>query len=451
VIVDSWLRIHRDEMDWDELKSQFMVYNPEYMDAERMGRVPIGIPKTIPIWEEDGEYILVPRGTATRYIGNPNYGLIDHTSIGLAVDMKPRVTPRENQVSFIDGLYNASLESYGTIGQAQPGFGKTVGLLLVAAMLGRTTLVLVHKSFLLNQWIERIKEFYDIKDSEIGIIQQDKCEYEGKKICIAMAQSVLSRDGRYPEEMYKYFGTLLIDEVHRFSAPTFRQVIVKFPARYRIGVTATVRRTDGLQTVFIAHIGRVAVIGEKRNVKPVINQVAADMIVANERSFKNHYTGRQDLTKIISFIVKSDTFNKQVVRLAIQAIDAGRKLIIFSDRRGHLDTLGEMLKDELQRQGKRYTYGFYVGGMKENELAITATRDIMLATTAMAEEGLDVPELDTCFLTTPKGRVEQIVGRITRDLEGKKTPMVIDFVHPISMCKSMASNRLRQYKKLGWK
>lgn len=324
---------------------------------------------------------------------------------------------------------------------------KTVCTLEVIAGLARPALIIVHKSFLMNQWVDRIKEFYDIDDSEIGIVQQDKCQYEGRKIVVAMAQSLHARE--YPEAFYNYFGTLAVDEVHRFAAPTFRDTIVLFPARYRIGVTATPNRADGLQAVFESHIGKIQAKGEKRKIKPEIKQIPADIKVASELPFRD-FRGKTNLVKAITFITEADSFNRQIARMAVKAAASGRKLIIFSDRLKHLETLETVINVELAKQNKRFTVGFYIGGMKEEALTIAATRHILLATYAMAQEGLDIPELDTCFLTTPKGDIQQVVGRITRDYSDKRHPIVIDFVHPISTCMNMARKRLKQYKQLGW-
>lgn len=446
MIIDSWLRVHKDEADIEALKQQFMVRNPEYLEALQMGRRTDNIPQWVAIWKMDGNYLLLPRGIANRYINNDRFTLEDKTVLGHEVEFKSLVEARPNQISFIEDLRTATLNTYGSLGMAQPGFGKTVTTLQVIADIGRPALIIVHKSFLMNQWVERIKEYFDIEDDEIGIVQQDRCEYEGRKIVVAMAQSLLSRT--YPTDFYEYFGTLAVDEVHRFAAPTFRETIVMFPARYRIGVTATPNRKDGQQVVFESHIGKIQAVGEKRKVKPAITQISAEILVASEKPFMVH--GKPNLAKIVSFIIQSETYNRQIARLAVKAVSAGRKLIIFSDRVKHLEMLEEVINAELAKQEKRYTVGYYIGGMKEEALAITATRHIILATFAMAQEGLDIPELDTCFLTTPKADIEQTVGRITRDHADKKNPMVIDFVQPISICMGMAKKRLKQYGQLGW-
>jgi superfamily II DNA or RNA helicase len=114
----------------------------------------------------------------------------------------------------------------------------------------------------MNQWIERIQDAFDIPASEIGFVQQDVCDFRGKKIVLIMAQSLLS-SREYPEDLYSYFGTVVVDEVHRFGAVEFRKAITRFPAKYRLGVTATPKRKDGLEDVFFMHIGEIAFVGQR--------------------------------------------------------------------------------------------------------------------------------------------------------------------------------------------
>jgi len=88
--------------------------------------------------------------------------------------------------------------------------------------------------------------------------------------------------------------------------------------------------------------------------------------------------------------------------------------------------------------------------MEEKDLQIAATRHLILATFQMAQEGLDIPDLDTLFLVTPKGDVVQAVGRILRKHDGKKAPMVIDILdNDIPLCVSLAKKRAKQYREMG--
>jgi intein/homing endonuclease len=326
----------------------------------------------------------------------------------------------------------------------------TLCALASVARLGRTTAVLVHKSFLMNQWVERIQEAFDIDPKDIGIVQQDVCDYKGKKIVLIMAQSLLS-SREYPEDMYSYFGTVVVDEVHRFGAVEFRKAITKFPAKYRIGVTATPKRKDGLEEVFFMHIGEIAFVGAKRSLTAKIQYVNANMVITDSmRRGMLNWKKQYDMNKVTQYIVDCETRNRQIVKLLIDALKAGRKVMVLSSRREHLNVLHDMFAIETAKQQVRFTQGFYVGGMAEKDLRITATRHLILATFQMAQEGLDIPELDTLFLATPKGDIVQAVGRILRKHDGKKAPMVLDILdNDIPLCANLAKKRAKQYREMG--
>lgn len=325
----------------------------------------------------------------------------------------------------------------------------TVISLQLIAELKRTALIIVHKTFLVNQWKERILTFYDITEDEVGIVQQDRCEYKGKKIVIALVQSLLSRE--YPKEFYEYFGTVAIDECHRFGSETFRDAIVMFPARYRIGVTATPYRKDKQEIVFFSHIGEIACVGESRKMKPIIQFVKTPVVMDSRLSRKLRLNNKTvGLTNCINYLAKHEARNRKIAKLLIDASQAGRKILVLSGRREHLETLRYLTKIEARKRGVNVTVAFYVGGMSERELKIAENHQILLGTYAMAKEGLDIPSLDTLFLVTPISDIEQAVGRILRVYEGKKEPMVVDFIDNIGICQGLARKRAKEYRRLGY-
>ncbi len=451
--IDSWLKIGlNDGMNKEQLKAQMTVPNPEYLTREKMGFSTEGVRRFEALYEEHGDELWVPRGVVNRYLATCD--VQDDTCCGSPVDFRSRIVLRdgtgegEDQRDFVDTLENAMRNTYGACGQAAPGYGKTITTLEVAARLKVTALVLVHKEFLLDQWRDRILQCFDISPDDIGYVQQDTCDFEGKKIVIALVQSLLARE--YPEELYTWPGMLIVDEVHRFAAPTFRTAIVKFPARYRLGITATPKRQDGLERVFFTHIGDITAVGEKRKIVPTINMVKTNVLVASERPFKD-YRGKISFVKVVSWLAEHDARNRQLARMIVQAIQADRKILLLSARREHLVTLKKLVEIECERVGVRTTIGYYVGGLTAEQRAISETRQVMLGTYSMAREGLDVPDLDTLFLATPQKDIVQAVGRILREFKGKKAPLVIDLVDPISICHGLAKARMREYKNMGWK
>lgn len=384
----SWLEISEDDgYNLEMIKTRLMVPNPEYVSRMQQGFSTAGLNRFDPLFEtgyRDGKKVIrVPRGLVNKY--GKGKDIIDEREEGKKVDFKfklklgPTEEREEDQVDFVDAVVKATEKRTGAIGQASPGYGKTACALASVARLGRTTAVLVHKSFLMNQWVERIQEAFDIDPKDIGIVQQDVCDYKGKKIVLIMAQSLLS-SREYPEDMYSYFGTVVVDEVHRFGAVEFRKAITKFPAKYRIGVTATPKRKDGLEEVFFMHIGEIAFVGSKRSLTAKIQYVNANMVIPDSmRRGMLNWKKQYDMNKVTQYIVDCETRNRQIVKLLIDALKAGRKVMVLSSRREHLNVLHDMFAIETAKKQVRFTQGFYVGGMAEKDLRITATRHLILA------------------------------------------------------------------------
>jgi SNF2 family DNA or RNA helicase len=204
---------------------------------------------SIRLFKEDRDYIYVPRQAGfvpSKVLRRAE----NRTCIGSARDFGDLITLREGVQSdlvptYLDGL---NQYPYGGLLCAKPGEGKTVMSLRLAQELGRTAVILVHKEFLMDQWTERINQF--IPSATVGYVRQKRCDY-GKDvdIVIGMIQSLSQR--RYREDFYNWAGTVITDEVHRVGAPTWANVIAQFPAAVRIGVTATPRRKDRAEPVFL--------------------------------------------------------------------------------------------------------------------------------------------------------------------------------------------------------
>lgn len=458
--LNSWLELTpADGYDFALLKSHLEVPNPEYTSAVRMHLNTQGMHRFDPLYEEahdpDGTKVLrVPRGLVNQY--GTGREVIDQRVEGYPADLRlkielgPTGDRLEDQKDFVAAVADAARRRTGAIGQAAPGYGKTICALGIAAALGRTTAVLVHKSFLMNQWIERIQDAYDIDPNDIGQVQQDVCDFRGKKIVLIMVQSLLS-SRVYPADLFTYFGTVMTDEVHRFGAVEFRRAITMFPAMYRVGFTATPKRPDGLETVFFMHLGDIAFVGTKSKLAAKVKYVNSEMVITPkaERAMLN-YRKEFDLVKVTSHLVQCETRNRQIIKLAIDAMKHGRKILLLSGRREHLKELSDILDTEMQRKTLRFTHGYYVGGMTEQELHVSATRQMLFATFQMAQEGLDIPDLDTLFLVTPKGDIVQAVGRILRAHPDKRPPIVLDIVdNQIGMCANLAKKRAKQYREMG--
>lgn len=321
--------------------------------------------------------------------------------------------------------------------------GKTVCALYVAAKVGRTTLVLVHQEFLMDQWIDRAKEFLGLKDAEIGRVQRDVCQFHDRKFVVGMIQSLMTDHTKYPAALLRWPGLVITDEVHRIGAPVFSKTVDMFPAMLRLGVSATPERGDGLDNVFLWHIGDIGASIKQYQLKPKVFRVIYPTYV-DERMIRA--LGRElALGRLITLLSKVRHRTVYIAEQAVRAVKAHRKVLILSDRRDQLAELNQLIRD-----AGVSSVGYYVGGMSRQGREKSAEKKVLLGTYQLAREGLDLPELDTLILATPKANIEQSVGRILRQAPNKKSPLVVDIVDTASICRAFAGKRLKLYRQHGF-
>ena len=422
------------------------------MDGKRYG---FGEGETVCLLKESGDFLVVPRLYA--YYTFPKHILdaaknevVDGVPISIGFNeqkqqSRPELKSRQDKTiqNWLDAVNKQETPFKGGFIQAPCGCGKTLMALKIASILKVSTLVIAHKEFLLDQFRQTIKDFLlDVSEEDIGFVRQDVCDYQGKKIVLGMMQSLAMRD--YDAEFYNYFGLVIVDEAHRTSAPLLSQSVPKFNAKYRLALSATPRRMDGLQGVFELNLGKVLSIMPKgESLKPIIYQVVRSCWLPEKR----YKWGKKVLlARLINALTDMDARNAWLVGEMIRALNKNRRVLVFSDRREHLEVLKHILNEAMPT----VTTGFYWGGLKKEELVQAATSDCIFSTYAMGKEGLDIPICDTLFLTTPKTDVEQMIGRILRFHDEKKPPVVVDVVDDIGLCQLFAEKRQKQYIALGY-
>ncbi len=314
----------------------------------------------------------------------------------------------------------------------------TVIGLNIASQLKKKTLIIVHKEFLLNQWIERIKMF--LPDAQVGRIQAKTFDIAGKDIVIGMLQSLSMKE--FEENAFDSFGTVIIDECHHISSEVFSRALPKVSFKYTIGLTATPNRTDGLTKVFEWFLGPIVYKskgGKQHNVFVKVIQI--DDTNESYCKVEEGYDGKPITSRMINNVANYIPRTSVIIR-EVQKImeEPGRKMLILSDRREHLKYIHTQLTE------KGFDVGFYVGGMKQKDLDISETKPIILGTFSMSSEALDIPELNTLFMTTPKSNIEQSVGRILRKTHEIR-PLIIDIKDNFRPFASQCNKRKTFYKK----
>jgi superfamily II DNA or RNA helicase len=276
---------------------------------------------------------------------------------------------------------------------------------------------------------------------------------------------------RYPAVDYESFGLVVCDEVHRMGAEQFSQAMWWFPAKLRLGLSATPYRKDGREQVFFGHIGPVALQAHQETLVPRVVIRRSDWQVPRVQRRSTfgdvitvklpHEAGK--LGHINKSVGQHQRRNRIIARFCHTAYTRNRNTVVFSDSLDHLDRI----KSELLRAGvPDDAIGYYVGitgGSKArssaysgNKKARQAQREaakakaVVLATYQMASEATDVPWWDTCVLAIPRADVVQIVGRIRREYPDKGLPVVLDIVDEDSpVYAAFAKKRLRWYESIG--
>ncbi|TDI67748.1 MAG: hypothetical protein E2O88_07505 [Bacteroidetes bacterium] len=384
----------------------------------------------------DSPRIMLPR---MKY----ELGAEDRRIEGYEIDVALRVDPRnEDQKRVINELAQHYIDgATGIIVNAATGFGKTYVGCSAIEDLGITTLVLITKSDLEGQWRDSLKKFMGMEEEDIGLIKGDICNVTGKSVVIAYVQSMMKMK-RYPSWVYKNFGLVIIDEVHLMAANKFVNCMWQLPAKYRLGLSAKITRSDRKEHVFKDHIGRTLI---KADVLPMKFNVVVVQITVMVPKWVRYKAGRT--ASLNNFLGQHQNRQAIITQKILYAYNKGRNIVCFAETRKHLDYAYDCLVNE---GIKMSDIGFYVG-MKKNtleekeKLKAQALKRIVLATFKMTEYGTDFPHWDTAMLMTPRADIEQTVGRVVRELEGKKIPLVYDFVDSIKLLQNYFKSRCKYY------
>lgn len=392
------------------------------------------------------------------YVGIPRYykpelrdlaeEYIDKTSHGLPVSFRFTSELRERQQPMIDAFVQALAQGKtGFLLHAPTGSGKTVLLLKMLEILGKTALVIVPRDYIVQQWRERILEHTDLTASDIGLAQQRVCDFEGKKIVIGMIHS-LSK-GKYPVEFRRYFGVVVWDECHVLGAETFAKTVGMFPARYRIGASATPSRRDGMDEVFRWSIAETTLqmAGSTEVLPKVLVRNYSGVIPPQRLGLFSDKMQRRGV--IITAIARDFKRNVLIAAYLKKLADSGRRVLLLSDRKEQLETVYSLLTVRHKVLAKDVGIFTHETPKRQREDILRYAK-IILATYGVMSMAVDVPDLAGLVFGTPLSDVIQPVGRILRRAEDKKEPVVIDIVDTaFRECRAWYARRLVQYQKSG--
>lgn len=402
-------------------------------------------------YTENNDEIIVPRFFGIKQYGEPEYKFYpEKTTIKFESKL------RDYQEPIVNKCIDHIKEKNGCLLSVPCGRGKTVMAIYIAHKLGLKTLVIVHQSFLQDQWVDRIKAF---TGEDVGIIRQDIVNVDGKKIVVGMIHSIASRNYG---DIFEDFGLVIYDECHHYASKWFSQAITKLGAKYILGLSATLYRGDGLVKVVHWYMGEVA-YKEKMKTN---NQVVVKMLTFNSTDKKRFKETTRivkgirvaNCTKMLNNLVEIKSRDKILVNV-INTLrkNPERKILVLSGRKvSHLPKLKNEIDDLIKKDiaegklidGECKTY-YYTGDCKQKERQeAEKNADIIFGTYSMAQEGLDIPRLNTIVLATPKKDVVQAIGRILRKQleDGDIRPLIVDIIDNVSIFPKQANIREKLYE-----
>lgn len=331
---------------------------------------------------------------------------------------------REGQSQVLEDIraYTERTHHYGYCLTAPCGGGKSWMACRLIDMYRQPTLIVVHTRELLRQWSDVIETAFGITPK---IIANGKGT-PGPHITIGLVQTLRRMVHGYSDA----WGMVIFDECHHVPAETFAQVAGTINATVKVGLTASPKRSDGLHPLITGVIGPiVSSISQDSLYRAGDAMPAKVQVIRTGWNWKNTRDPAKHHTRMVGEMILDRRRNECIVREVVKAARDGRHVLLLSSRLAHLDLLADLLSWE------DIPYQLLTGTMRDQERQATMQRmqdgfPITLAIEQLAKEGLDAPILDTLAWGTPcrnETLVQQAVGRIQRTLDGKPTPLVLDF------------------------
>lgn len=425
--------------------------NPVFFERQRLRFSIWNIPRYISCVDRHATIMSLPRGcfeTIEKYCQTlgATLSITDMRMSGdrVAFQFIGELKPEQH-----DAVHAMLPHDIGVI-SAPPGSGKTViGCALIAER-QVPTLVLVHRKHLLKQWEERITQFLGTQAQTIENLSSDS--NVPAPLVIAMIQTVLSNTAF--QERLPQFGHVVVDECHHIPSETFDALLSKIPARYITGLTATPYRKDGLHPIIFYQCGPI------RYSMTTDDHTLNKVVKVRDTTFSVPDTQTKSLHEVWEELCHNTERNTLIAQDCIAAIEAGRHVILLTDRKDHIEVLTKTI--DYHAQGKIQSI-IISSGMGKKAKAIlneqiarmkkSEIRAFIIATGSLIGEGFDFPELDTLLLAMPisfKGRLVQYAGRLQRECLGKKQITIFDYCDDMAITNAMFKKRCKGYRDLGY-
>ena len=454
-----------------QLRRMATFSNKQYFQNQAMDMPNYDESRFIYLGSDEGKYIVLPRGLREEILkkfdnAGISYKIEDKRTKGQELNISFRGELRESQIPAVETM----LENETGILHAATAFGKTVVCCDMIARRGINTLILVDRADLMNQWIKRLEEFLDI-DEELPEYQTKTGRTRKRKslignlqgahdtltgiVDVAMIRSLKKKDGFHPK--LKEYAQVYFDECHHAASDSAIEVLQEINAKYVYGVTATPKRGDGKEKIneFLLGPIRYRFTAKDRAEEQNINHLVYPRFT---RTVKPHHLSKTPYgNDAYELIRNNDVRDEQIIRDVADCVQAGRTPVVLTKFVDHAKELAERLKIYADRlillTGANGTKARRIQVEELNKVDDSDSL-ILVGTGSLLGEGFDFPRLDTLFMATPvsgENVVEQYVGRLNRDYDGKENVIVYDYVDShIPKFDKMYSARMKAYKKIGY-
>lgn len=501
IVVDNNQRLYGLTIEQKTAVKEALTYdNPKYKQAKQYGRSKyISIPPYLTYYSELDDCLEVPFGfdiMSIPSIKSSRYDVVNTNEKVLVNYPEIGITLRDDQKKALDGFYfyerphTMQNNHFGVI-QLPTGKGKSILGIYMSYLFKQKTLILVHKDDLVVGWKKDIAMCFN-NQLDVGLIKA-KSRKVGEQFTIATVQT-LSRMSQ--EELAKYthqFGMVIVDEAHHIASTTFN-IVDKFSCYYKLGLSATPKRTDGLDQCFDLFFGgivykhkyskddkdilpvKVLVQESKVHYRPFVvrNDKGAYVMdqffnmfdyKANElpKDFKPvdafGYSDRPRVPHLLvdNQIVLDRTFKIKVCRDIIREVRKGHSCLALFTQKEHIEKYYQYLCRYMPKE----QIMLYYGDSKEKSEDLIKRAEskealITLGTLAKTTEGTNVKSWEVLFLVSSinnEKNVEQATGRIRRSKEGKLNPVLVyDYEHPYvaTSVQSHFTTRKRVYDRLSY-
>jgi superfamily II DNA or RNA helicase len=437
----------------NQIKRGAAFQNPEFYKKQRMRLSTAMTPRVISCAEELPLHVSLPRGCTPGLAD-----LLAQHAVRLLLDDRRRtgsVVPFtfSGQLTATQKEAAQSLLKHETgIIVAPPGTGKTVlGTHLIAER-SCSTLVLVHRKPLLEQWKAQLAIFLGIDEKDIGQIGGGQRKPNGR-LDVAMMQSLVKKE--VVDDLVRDYGHIVVDECHHVPAFSFERILSETKARYLVGLTATPQRRDGRQAITEMQLGPVRFRADAKS--QAERRPFEHKLIVRETGFNGSTSSSNSIQDLYRALAGDDARNQRIVDDVLAVLQEGRSPILLTERKDHLDHLAHRLRG-LVRHLIVLKGGTSAREQTEARDQLTSVPDtserLVLATGRYVGEGFDDARLDTLFLAMPvswKGTLIQYAGRLHR-LHARKTEVrIYDYVdHEVPMLLRMFERRLTTYRAIGY-